>query len=164
MQNNFISFLIKLFVAIKSLFGIIMCLCWYPFSISLTTVGIVDVIPTTMQNIELYVQLFFYWSVSIPCFIFLNYVWKLSNIIKKDEVFKDSTIKIMNRGIRILFVDLIFFVIGNLVFMFLGWNDFAIFYFILAAIGFAVICLLEVISRIISKAICLKENVPFNTD
>ena len=158
MKKSVMSFVVKCSVIIIALFGVIMCACWYPFSISLTTIGPIDTVPTVAQYVEMYSQLAFYWFVSIPCFIILIFAWKFSNDIKRDDVFNMKTVKRIRHCVVILLADLVVYVIGNLIFMLIGWNDFAILYFIIAIIGLVITCILAVVSHYVSKAAILQEE------
>ena len=157
MKLNFVSFLIRLSVVILGLVSIIVCAGWYPFSISLTTVGFADVVPTAMQKVQFYSQLIFYWATTFPFFIFLICVWKVSSDIKYDTL-SMKTLKNIRKGIWILFIDLIVFIMGNLIFLLLEWNDFFLVYFILAMVGFAFVCMLTVVLHFASRCVLFQEK------
>lgn len=158
MNNNLRSVAIKCSILAITLFGIFMCLCWYPFSISLTSMGTVPSTPTVSQNIEMYTQLIFYWIVSIPCFCILAYAWSISNAIKRDDVFTITTATQVKKIVVILSIDIAIFILGNAIFMMLGWNDFAIVYFIIAVLGVVIACTFAIISHYISQATLFKEE------
>lgn len=93
MKKNFMSIAIKGSIVVVALFGLVTCFCWYPFSISLTSMGTVEATPTVAQNIKMYTQLIFYWIVSIPCFVILGNAWSISNSIKNDKFLASTLLK-----------------------------------------------------------------------
>lgn len=158
MKTSKLSVVVKGSIIAFGLCGLVMCLLWYPFSISLSTMGVVAATPTLEQNVQMWTQLLFYWGVSIPCFIVLAIAWRISTAIKKDEVFSSKVAKQIKKCTIILLVDVIIFFIGNIVFMLLGWNDFAFIYFIIAVIGIVVVSVLSVVSHYVTKAAILQEE------
>ena len=112
-----------------------------------------------MQKVEFYSQLIFFWIASIPCFVILLYAWRFGNAINRDEVFCIRTVSIINKCIIILFSDLALFVVGNIVFAVLGWNDFALVYFGIAVIGVIIACILAIAAHYLSRAAALQEEV-----
>ena len=61
-----LSLLLKCAIIALGLCGVLICAAWYPFSISLSVMGVVPAEPTISQSIEMWPQLSFYWAVSIP--------------------------------------------------------------------------------------------------
>lgn len=151
--------LLKSSIIILGLCGLITCLLWYPFSISLSTMGVVEATPTLEQNIQMWTQLLFYWLASIPCFIVLAIAWKISNEMKREKTFRYKVAKLIKICAIILSVDLAMFLIGNMVFLRLNWNDFALIYFIIAAIGTVVVNILFIWSNFVIKAANLQEEL-----
>ena len=82
----------------------------------------------------------------------------MTNRIYKGQFFSSSTAKMINIAALILYIDLGVFLIGNLVFRFLEWNTFAIIYYFLAAIGFAVAIFMSVTAYYVKKSAELKEE------
>lgn len=158
MKTFELSFMIKSSVVIFGICGLLMCALWYPFSISFMVMGVVDVVPTLEQNIAMWTQLVFYWAVSVPCFLILAFVWKMTDSIKKDQFFSYKIAKSMKNCALLLFIDVLVFFAGNTVFFFLGWNVFAIIYYIIAVVGLAVSSIFLVASHFVYKAAQLKET------
>lgn len=158
MKKNLISIAIKCSILAVACFGVVMCCCWYPFSISLTVMGTVEATPTTAQNIEMYTQLAFYWMLSVPCFVILGYVWSISNVVKKDNFFSILIAKKIKRCAFILLFALVAFILGNIIFTLLGWNDFAILYSIISILGLVITCVFAVTAHFVSQAAILKEE------
>ena len=159
MKINKITLLFRVSLIIVAVFGILICALWYPFTISLTSFGIVDYSPTVEQVTRFWVTLSFYWVVSVPCFVVLFILWKISIYLKKNDFFTNNVVVLMKRIIFILLIDLFIFLIGNVVFLLLKWNDFAIIYFMITVLGLVFICFLYVGIIIIKKEIELKEDL-----
>lgn len=153
-----LSLVVKGAIIALGVCGLFMCVVWYPFSISLSTMGVVSAKPSLSQSVELWTQLAFYWAVSVPCFIVLIFAWKITGAIRNDEVFSYKVVNIIKKSATLLVIDIVVFLIGNIVFLALGWNDFAICYFIIAVIGLVVVSILLVLSHFVIKAIELKEE------
>ena len=153
-----LSSLLKCAIIALGLCGFLICAAWYPFSISLSVMGVVPAEPTISQSIEMWSQLSFYWAVSIPCFIVLIMAWKTAREVKADRAFTPKVAGLIKKSAVLLIVDIVVFVIGNIVFLALRWNDFAIVYFILAAIGLVVVSVLFALFHFLMKAIKLKDE------
>ena len=159
MNSNKITIVLRISIIIIALCGAVMCAFWYPFSISLTAIGVTNATPTLEQIIKFWVQLVFYWLVSIPCFFILALLWYMSVIFKKEGFFSEKIIKATKIEIITLLIDLAIFLIGNIVFAILGWNDFAIIYYLITVIGLVVVGLFYVFIYIIKKGIQMKEEI-----
>ena len=159
MDSTKINIVLRISIIIIALCGVAMCAFWYPFSVSLTTMDTVNAAPTLEQNIQIWAQLSFYWLVSIPCFFVLVLMWYLTTALKKEGFFSNKVIKIIRIEILTLLVDVVIFLIGNIVFVILGWNDFAIIYFLITVIGLVVVGLLYVFINIIKKGIEMQEEI-----
>lgn len=159
MDSTKINIVLRISIIIIALCGVAMCAFWYPFSVSLTTMGTVNAAPTLEQNIQIWAQLSFYWLVSIPCFFVLVLMWYFTTALKKEGFFSNKVIKIIRIEILTLLVDVVIFLIGNIVFVILGWNDFAIIYFLITVIGLVVVGLLYVFINIIKKGIEMQEEI-----
>ncbi|MDE6276227.1 MAG: hypothetical protein K2M75_06805 [Clostridia bacterium] len=154
MDDKKVSWILRSAIILVGIFGVAVCAFWWPFSISLTAVGIAQDNPpiTSAQSIEFWVQFVFYQLVSLPCFAILVLAWLVTNRIYAGEFLHLSTFKLIKTASLILFIDLVVYFIGNLVFTFLKWNDFAIIYYFLGAIGVAVALCMSVIAHFIKKS------------
>ncbi len=159
MKTSKHSAAVKAEIIVVGLCGLIICALWYPFSISLSTMGVVGIAPTLENNVQMWTQLAFYWFVSIPCFVILAVAWKISDAIKKGEAFSCRVAELIKKCAKILLWDVVLFLIGNLVFVFLGWNYYALIYFIVAAVGIVIVSFLSVLSHYVKNAAVLKEEV-----
>lgn len=158
MKNSMLAVLVRVVIVVIATCGILVCAFWYPFSISLSVMGVVETEPTAAQNIQLWTQLVFYWVVSIPCFAILVLAWLMTNSMKKEAFFKEKNVKLTKISAIILFADLVAFLIGNVVFLILEWNDYAIIYFILFAIGLGGAILIKVFEQYLKKAVQMQED------
>lgn len=158
MKDKRMAFIARGAIIIIGLCGLIMCAFWYPFETSIFLLRFTPEPFTCAENVRYWTQLIFYWATSIPCFCILMIFWKVSDAIKKDEMFSYRIAKIIKKATIILFVDIVVFLIGNIIFTCLGWNAFAIVYFIISAIGIAFVEGLIIFSYYITKAAKLKEE------
>lgn len=158
MKNSLIAVLVRVVIVVIAACGLAVCAFWYPFSISLSVMGVVDAVPTVAQNVQMWTQLVFYWLVSLPCFGILVLAWLMTNSMKKEAFFNERNVKLAKISALILFVDLLAFLIGNVVFLILGWNDYAIIYFILFAIGLGGAILVKVFEQYMKKAVQMQED------
>ncbi len=160
MNDKKVAWLLRTAIIIVGLFGLTVCAFWWPFSISLSVIGIDTGLNamTQQQMVEFWLQFAFYQAVSLPCFALLVFAWLVTNRIHNGQFFALSTARLINVAALILYIDLGVFLIGNLVFMFLEWNTFAIIYYFLAAIGFAVAICMSIIAYFVKKSADLKEE------
>ncbi len=161
MNPGKISVLMKISILLIALAGVAICAFWYPFSISLTAVGLPSgerVPPTNAENIAFWTQLIFYWAASVPCFAVLLLAWSISNDVKRDEVFSVVTARKLNLAFCILLIDSCAFLVGNIVFTILQWNVFAVVYYLAGALGIALSFCVYAIKKIVDKARTLKEE------
>lgn len=158
MKKTLIAGLLRVAIVIVAVFGIMMCTCWYPFSISLSVMGVIEAVPTVAQNVRMWTQVVFYWLASLPCFAVLVLWWLMTYSLKKGTLFNKGNVKLTKLSAGILFVDLVVFLIGNVVFLFLGWNDFAIIYFILSAIGLGIVITIKVFERRLKRIVKQRES------
>lgn len=159
MKHSALSLIVKADIIIIGICGILMCAVWYPFSISLTAIGFLrDATPTASETIEFWTQLSFYWLTSLPCFVILVIAWTVSSEIKKDNALSEAVMKKVRTQGMILLADLAVFLVGNIVFMLLGWNDFAVIYYIFTAVGLVFASGLYVLWHYIKVGVGLKEE------
>lgn len=159
MNAKRINTIFRITIIAIGLCGLSICAFWYPYSISLTTMGVINATPTAEQSIRIWIQLVFYWIVSVPCFLILFFAWKISSALDKEELFSNKIVDLIKLKIVILLIDLLVFLIGNIIFVFLKWNDFAIIYFMITVIGLVVVGLLWVALYVLKKGIEMQEEI-----
>jgi len=104
--------------------------------------------------------LIFLWVVSLPCFSILIFVWKVSGAIKCEEVFTSKTANWIKISAVLLFADVGFFFVGNLVFWLIGINlpGVLLLSLLVDIFAIALAVLAAVLSRYITKAAVLQED------
>lgn len=158
MSNRLVSLFIRCAVICFAIAESLICFFWYPFSITLSTVGLFGKVTSEMQLVEMWTQLIFYLATALPCYVVFVIFWTISTLIKSDKAFSPSTVKRLKICTILLAVDLAVFLAGNILFLCLGWNDFAFIYFVCTGIGVIAIGVLAVISQYAKKAVLLKEE------
>ena len=157
MNNAKLSILLKLSIILIGVCGLSICVLWYPYSISLTSVG--SIMHGTVNTTMFWCQLSFYWATSIPCFYILVMCWKIVNKFRtQDTIFEIKFSNDFMKISKILLIDNGLFFIGNIVFVCLGWNVFAILYLMLSVICIAICVAMYFLAKIINDGIKYKEE------
>jgi hypothetical protein len=88
-------------------------------------------------------------------------IWKLSSLIKRDLIFTLKTARLVKTSAVILFYDVVFFIIGNVVLLLLGMNHpFVLLLSVIIAIfGSVLAVLVAMLSRYLTKGAVLQEEV-----
>ena len=154
MKSNSIL-LIRIALVFVFLIGSVICIYWYPLSITLSTgIAVLDYDPTEItpqENIEFFSQLFFYWIISLPCFVLVLMGFVNTEYAKKYGRFNIKSAKLLFKMAWILFISSFVFLVGNLIFMFLGWNKFPLLYCIIGGFGMFISAGLYAAHRYIAK-------------
>lgn len=157
MTAKSLFFWVRFSIVIIALCGLTVCALWYPYSFSLIKIGLLGSELSELTSIQSWGLLSFYWAVSIPCFVILIIAWKISVYIKTEQLFTIKVANMIKLCALILLIDLGIFLIGNIIFLLLKINDFAIIYFFLIIGGLVLSILLSVLSYYVVKAAELKE-------
>lgn len=157
MTTKSLLFWVRCAIVIIALCGITVCALWYPYSFSIINIDLTAADLSELTTVQGWGLLSFYWAVSIPCFAILIIAWKISASIKTEQLFTNKTAKMIKICALILLVDLSVFLIGNVVFLLLKMNDFAIIYFFLIMGGLVLSVLLSALSHYVAKAAELQE-------
>ncbi len=104
--------------------------------------------------------LLFLWALAVPCFLALVLAWKVFTNIEKDRSFCMENAKYLQQVSYLAAGDAAALVLGNILFLFIGWNHPAV---LLASvlIGFAAIAVSvasAVLSHLVRKAALLQEQ------
>ena len=150
MSKKSLYYLVKSAIIIVALCGVCICSCLYPFLASLNGLD-------KGSEAVMWSQLIFYWLTSIPCFIILGVAWKIASSIKT-ELFTHKNAKHLKNSAILLFVDSIVFFIGNFVFMLIGYNPFAIAFFMLVIIALIASLALAVVGHYVTRATTIREE------
>ena len=157
MTAKSLFFWVRFSIVIIALCGLTVCALWYPYSFSLIKIGLLGSELSELTSIQSWGLLSFYWAVSIPCFVILIIAWKISVYIKTEQLFTIKVANMIKLCALILLIDLGIFLIGNIIFLLLKINDFAIIYFFLIIGGLVLSILLSVLSYYVAKGAELKE-------
>ncbi|MDE7348352.1 MAG: hypothetical protein K2N53_01665, partial [Clostridia bacterium] len=81
MNDKKVAWLLRTAIIIVGLFGITVCAFWWPFSISLSALGVDGslTLMTGEQMAEFWSQFAFYQAASLPCFAILVLAWLVTN-------------------------------------------------------------------------------------
>ena len=107
-----------------------------------------------------YPWLIFAWLISLPCFLILALVWKVSAAVKREQVFTMTTAKDIQTAAIVLFADVGLFFAGNILLMILNLSDPGTLFvsLLIGIFGIALALLASVLSRYISKAAVLQQE------
>lgn len=157
MTTKSILLWVRCSIVIIALCGLTVCALWYPYSFSLIKVGLINSKLSELTAAQSWGLLSFYWAVSIPCFAILIIAWKISTHIKTEQLFTSKVAKMIKLCALMLLIDLSVFCMGNIIFLLLKMNDFAIIYFFLMIGGLVLSVFLSVLSHYVAKAAELQE-------
>jgi hypothetical protein len=105
--------------------------------------------------------LIFLWMAALPVAAVMVLVWLVSTAIKTDQVFTAKTAKWIQTSALLLFSDVGFFFVGNIVLIFLEISHPGVFLLSLLVdiLGVSLALLAAVLSRYITKAADLQEDI-----
>ena len=150
MSKNFLCVLFKFAIVVCAICGICICGCFYPFLVSLNGWG-------KGSEVVMWTQIIFYWGTSIPWFWLLWIAWRVASSMKL-ELFTLQNARLLKNGAILLFVDSVIFLFGNLIFMFMGYNPFAIAFFLLVIVSLIASLALGAMGYYVAKASALREE------
>jgi hypothetical protein len=104
--------------------------------------------------------LLFLLAASLPCFAILALIWIISSAVRDDRVFSIKAARIVRLGSLLMFGDVGFFFLGNVVFLMLNISHPGIFFMSLFVdvFGSALAVAAAVLSRYLTKAAALQEE------
>jgi len=146
MTEKSLCFWVRCAIIAVAIVGLTVCAVWIPISV----LG-ADVTARWVQRI-------FYWLTSLPCFVALAFGWVVSSEMRKGDLFKEKTAKLVKLAAVMLFIDIVIFFIGTLVFFLLDWNGLLLLYSVVSAVGMIVVLFLFVVSHYLLKAAILQEE------
>jgi len=146
MKKIDLRFFARILIIITFIFGILMCAYIYPFFTSLSTISFSE----KKGIVMFYSQMTFYLVASIPIFIILVLFWILTKRSKNDS--NNKIIKFLKIIALILLSDLIFYLIGNVIFIFLGVVFINYIYILIDLFGFSFLCFLIYIINLIKES------------
>ena len=104
--------------------------------------------------------LIFAWLFSLPCFILLVTIWRISNCVKNETVFTLKTAKLVKTSAVLLLSDALLLFAGNILLLLLNMNHPSIVLMAVVIAVFEVVVALfaEIVSRYLEKAAVLQEE------
>ena len=150
MSKKMLFVLSRISIIVIALCGLCICGCIYPFIVSLGGLE-------KGSEVIMWCQLIFYWVSAIPCFIILGLAWRVSASFK-GELFTLKNANCFKISSILLLTDAIYFFIGNALFMFMGYNPFAILFFLLTVTALAVALALGAAGYYVVKAAEIREE------
>ena len=111
-------------------------------------------------NDAYYLWVVFLWLTAIPCYIVLYLAWKISANIGKDNSFSKENAVCMKYISMLAAGDSIFFFIGNIIYLVIGFNHPSVVLasLVIVFIGVSIAVAAAVLSHLILKAAQLKEE------
>ena len=150
MSKRSLSILSKLTIIVIAVCGLCICGFVYPFLVSLNGLG-------EGSEIIMWCELIFYWSSSIPCFIILFLAWRVASTFNT-ELFTGKNARLFKLSAILLLGDAIYFLVGNIIFAFIGYNPFAILFFFLVITALSVSLALGAAGYYVALAAALREE------
>lgn len=155
MRSNTFIILTRIALVFIFLIGLVICLYWYPLTITISTgIPILDHDPsdiTPEENIEFYSQLIFYWLVSLPCFVLVIMEFINTGYVRKFGKFNIKSANLLFKMALILFISSFIFLFGNLIFISLGWNPLPLLYSVVGTAGLVLSVGLYAVHKHIAK-------------
>jgi hypothetical protein len=104
--------------------------------------------------------LLFLLIASLPCFAILALIWVISSAVKDDRVFSFKAARLVKLGALLMFGDVGFFFLGNVIFLLFNISHPGIFFMSLFVdvFGAALAVAAAVLSRYLTKAAALQEE------
>ncbi len=146
MTEKSLCFWVRCAIIAVAIVGITVCAVWIPASV------------LGADAMGRWIQRIFYWLTSVPCFVALAMGWMVSSEMKKGALFKEKTAKLVKLAALTLFVDIVVFFVGTLVFFLLDWNGLLLLYSVVSAVGMIVVLFLFIVSHYLLKAAVLQEE------
>ena len=160
-NRNLTVWLVKISLIAVFLLGVMICAWWYPFSVSLTAVGLTpgeapEISPA--QYAEFWTQVGFYWLASLPCFVTVGIGWRISTLIKNGREPSREAAGLMKTCFVIMLSDCLTFIAAQAAFCALGWNDLWFIHFFAAGVGLLATLALKLAADQMLNAAMLKEE------
>jgi hypothetical protein len=105
--------------------------------------------------------LMFIWITALPCVCVLYLGWNVAGAISRDEAFTPKTAKQIKTAATLIFISVGIFFVGNILFLFLNMSHPGIVLasFFVDVAGIAVAIITSTLSRYVTKAADLQEDV-----
>ena len=137
---------------------VIMVICGIAFNLFLAPLTSSDV---GSKGFAIAIQCIFQSLISIPCFFVLIIAWKISLDMQKGRLFTFENANRVRQASTALFVSILGFLFGKVLFYILGWNKELIVHLIILIVGLSILVLMLVLSHYIYCAAKLQEESDF---
>lgn len=154
MTEKSLVFWIRSMIVAMILCGIAICALWIPMGVEGLWLGG----ETNMQSVELWVQSAFFWVTALPCFWILTVAWSVTTDMKSGKLFTVENSVRIKRVALVLFIDLLVFLAGNLVFAILQWHAQMLTYCFVGLAGFVLVAFFAALSHYLFRAAELQEE------
>lgn len=155
MNDKKLTFFMRIAIILIGICGGAICLFWLPMTTAksfeaLSWVG--------LQKMENWMQYVFHWLVSFPCFWLLIMAWAITSDMKNGRLFIEKNVVRVKLATAILLGDILLFLIGNITFAILGWNELLVLHLFAAVVGLTIAILLFIFSQYLMRAASLQEE------
>ena len=150
MSKRTVTVSLKTAILFVALCGVCMCAFGFSASVSHMTGG--------EKSAVYWAHMALCWAASVPCFVLLAIGWAVASRVPGDRLFTSRTADLLDRAARILLPDLVFFLVGNVVFAFLERDALITVYFAVIGIGGVVTVFLFVLAHYVREAAALREE------
>ncbi len=156
MNEKALSALTRAAIIIIGICGLLTCLFLVPTSIGQGTLK--DISWGTLNTSEFWIQYIFHWIVSLPCFWLLVIAWQITLDMDQGRLFLSQNAIRVNRATAILIIDIMAFVIGNIIFVLLGWSSWFVLHIFVAITGLLLSVFMYILSKYLMRAAILQEE------
>ena len=155
MNDKKLTFFMRIAIILIGICGGAICLFWLP----MTTAKSFEALSwVSLQKMENWMQYVFHWLVSFPCFWLLIMAWGITSDMKNGRLFIEKNVVRVKLATAILLGDILLFLIGNIMFAILGWNELLVLHLFAAVVGLTIAILLFIFSQYLMRAASLQEE------
>ena len=155
MDDKKLTVFMRIAIILIGICGVAICLFWLPMT---TTKSFGPLSWGALQKVENWTQYIFHWGISLPCFWLLIMAWEVTSDMQKGRLFIEKNAVRVKWATAILLGDILLFLIGNITFAILGWNEWLVLHLFAAVVGLIVAIVLFIFSQYLRKAATLQEE------
>lgn len=156
MNEKLLSALARIAILIIGICGLLSCFLWIPISIANGTLQ-----NPPWKSSSFLIPYIFHWIVSLPCFLLLFFAWRIASNMNNGKFFLEKNAMYVSYAAIILVIDIIVFLIGNIIFATLGWSNWIVLHILIAVIGLVVSIFMYILSKYLISAAILQEESDF---
>lgn len=149
--------IMKFAIVLIALCGAAITAGWFPYA-AYVAVSRVATAWESMFTLLYVIEVCFFVASALPCFYILINLWRTSRLVAFGRLFSADAVAYFSHSAKILFCDIIFFFVGNLIFFFIGANFWVWLYIFIDVCGLAVALLFYIISKCLDRAKILQEE------